>query len=108
MFVKRRESVIVLLERFIEYHVLNPAVFHDLFFASREAMFIDFQDIFGIIGLNEEPNRNDIAALKFVEGSFDKGLGEWKTIHHFVRSLWALRAQHLDDFHAQGLLWVAK
>ena len=108
VFIERREPVIVLLERFIEHHVLNPAVFNDLLFATRKAVLIDFQDVFGIIGLNEEPDRNDVAALKFMEGSFDKCLRERKTFHHLVRGLRTLRAQHLDDFHAQGLLRITK
>ena len=84
VLVEGRETIAVLLERLIQHHVLNPAVFDDLFFASRQAVFVDFEDVLGIVGLNKETNRDDVATLKFMQRTFNKGLREGQAFHHFV------------------------
>ena len=108
VLVERGETVAVLLEGFVEHHVLYPPILDDFFFTASEAMFIDFQDVFGIVGLNEETNRDHVSTLKFVKSPFDEGAGERQSFDHLVRGFRPLRAQHFDDFDAQGFLRVAQ
>ena len=56
MFIERCETVPVLLEGFIQHHVLNPTVFNNFFFATGQAMLIDLQNVLSIVGLDKESN----------------------------------------------------
>ena len=56
VLVKGRETVPVLLERLVQNHVLYPTVFDNFLLAAREAMLIDFQNVFRIVGLDKETN----------------------------------------------------
>ena len=108
VLVEGRETIAVLLERLIQHHVLNPAVLDDFLFAPRQAVFVDFEDVLGIVGLDEETDRNDVPTLKFVQSTFDQGLREGKTFHHFVGRFRTLGAQHFDDFHTERFLGITK
>ena len=108
VLVKGLVDVIVHGERLVEDHVLDGAVLDDLFFAARDAVLVDFEDELGLFGLREEADADDVSSLKLVDGPLDHRPWEGQPRLQVVSGLWAFRAEHLDELHAQGFLGVAQ
>ena len=70
VLVKGLIYVVVHGERFVEDHVLDGTVFHHVFLATRDAVFVHFEDEFGFFGLSEEADADDVPCFQLVDGAF--------------------------------------
>ena len=100
--------VVVHGERLVEDHVLDGAVLDDLFFPARDAVLVDFEDELSLFGLREEADADDVPSLQLMDGALDHGPREGQTCFEVVSGLRALRAEHFDELHAQGLLRITQ
>ncbi len=108
MRIKCCKTVFVLLECFIQYEVLNPAIFNNSFRAINETMLVNFQNIFCIVRLLVKSNGKNVSGFKFQKDSVDHVARERQTITEKISSLRALAAEHFDNFHSQCFVRVAK
>ena len=107
VFVECFKYIGVLLERFVQDEVLNPSVLNNLFFSTSDSMFIDFQNQFGIIGLCEKANGDDVTCLQFVNNAVNGFFWERKSLMKRFSCFRSFRAKDFENFHTQSFVRIS-
>ena len=106
MLIECFEDIRVFFERFVQHEILNPTVFYDLFFATCDTMFIDFENKFRIIGLGKETNADDVACLQFMDDSIDRFLRKRQSLVQNFGGFRTLGTKQFKNFYSKGLMRV--